>query len=107
MIERRLASRYYFGAIAEIIDLDSHAELVSVTRNLSLSGCFVKTATPFRQGTEVRVRITSSGADFDAIGKVTGMTSEGMGIEFTEVESNDRALLEQWLGMGPVSPPER
>ena len=43
MIERRQASRYYFGAIAEIIDLDSNTELVSVTRNLSLSGCFVKT----------------------------------------------------------------
>jgi hypothetical protein len=102
--ERRQAIRYYFGAIAEIIDLNSRAELVSVTRNLSLSGCFVKTGTPFAQGTEVRVRITSSGADFGAIGKVTGLTPEGMGIEFTELQPNDRALLEKWLGIGNVSP---
>jgi PilZ domain len=103
VIERRQASRYYFGAIAEIIDLGSRRELVSVTRNLSLSGCFVKTATPFPQGTEVRVRIRSSGADFGAIGKVTGMTSEGMGIEFTEVQSIDRALLEKWLRIDNAS----
>jgi hypothetical protein len=49
------------------------------------------------------VRITSSGADFGAIGKVTGITPEDMGIEFTEMQSNDRALLEKWLGIGNVS----
>lgn len=103
MVERRQASRYYFGAIAEIVDLDSQAELVSITRNLSLSGCFVKTGTPFRQGTDVRVRMTSSGEDFSATGKVIAMTPDGMGIEFTEVQSNDRALLEKWLGLGNVS----
>ena len=49
------------------------------------------------------MRISSSGADFCATGKVTGMTPEGMGIEFTEVQANDRALLEKWLGLGNVS----
>jgi hypothetical protein len=29
-IERRGATRYYFGAIAEVIDLDGRGELVSV-----------------------------------------------------------------------------
>ena len=97
-VERRGATRYYFGVIAEVIDLDGRGELVSVTRDLSASGCFVKTTTPFPTGTHVRVRITHSGAEFAAIGNVTAnATPTGMGIVFTEIEVNDRAILERWL----------
>lgn len=70
-LERRGATRYHFGAIAEVSDLDQRGELVSVTRDLSLSGCYVQTTTPFPQGTRVRVRITHSGALFTAAGNAT------------------------------------
>jgi hypothetical protein len=97
--ERRGATRYNFGAIAEVVDLDERGEVVSLTRDLSLSGVFVKTTTPLPTGTRVRVRITHSGAEFAAIGNVTGnVTATGMGIFFTEIEANDRAILEKWLG---------
>lgn len=97
-LERRGATRYNFGAIAEITNIDKPHELVSVTRDLSLSGCFVKTTTPMPQGTRVRVRITHSGGDFAAIGNVTGnVTPTGMGIVFTGIEPSDRAILEKWL----------
>jgi hypothetical protein len=96
--DRRGATRYNFGAIAEVIDLDHTHEVVSLTRDLSLSGCFVKTTIPFREGTRVRVRITHSGAEFAAIGNVTAnVTTTGMGIAFTQIESNDRVTLEKWL----------
>jgi len=75
-VERRGATRYYFGAIAEVIDLDKPGELVSLTRDLSASGCFVKTTTPFPTGTRVRVRITHSGAEFAAIGNVTANVTQ-------------------------------
>jgi hypothetical protein len=101
--ERRRQSQNHFSAIAKVIDLDSQTELVSVTRNLSLSGCLVKTAASLPKGTNVRVRITSSGEDFGAIGKVTGASFEGTSIEFIEIEPNDRALLEKWLGIGSVT----
>jgi hypothetical protein len=97
--ERRGATRYNFGAIAEVVDLDERGEVVSLTRDLSLSGVFVKTTTPLPTGTRVRVRIMHSGAEFAAIGNVTGnVTATGMGIFFTEIEANDRAILEKWLG---------
>jgi hypothetical protein len=97
--ERRGATRYNFGAIAEVIDLDERGDLVSVTRDLSATGCFVKTTTPFPTGKRVRVRITHSGAEFAAIGNVTANVNQtGMGIVFTEIEPNDRAILEKWLG---------
>jgi hypothetical protein len=97
-LERRAATRYNFGAIAEVIDLDEPDELVSLTRDLSSSGCFVLTTTPFPQGTRVRVRIMSSGGEISAIGSVTSnVTPAGMGIAFTHIDSSDRTLLERWL----------
>jgi len=103
---RRGATRYYFAAIAEIIDLEKPGELVSITRDLSTSGCFVKTTTPFPAGTRVRIRITHSGAQVAAIGNVTSNVSPaGMGIAFTEIEPNDRAMLEGWLADPLSNPP--
>ena len=97
-MERRQMTRYDFGAIAEVVDLDSREDMIVVTRDLSFSGCFVKTRTPFRAGTEVRLRIAYGGSDFAASGMVTGhITREGMGIEFTEMGPRDRAIIEEWL----------
>jgi PilZ domain-containing protein len=100
LVDRRQMTRYDFGAIAEVVDLDSRDDMIVVTRDLSLSGCFVKTRTPVPAGTEVRVRITYAGSDFAAIGSVTSnITREGMGIEFVEVEPEDQAIVEGWLGI--------
>jgi PilZ domain len=97
-LERRGATRYNFGAIAEVVDLDGRGEVVSLTRDLSFSGVFVKTTTPLPTGTRVRMRITHSGEDFKGIGEVSGnVTATGMGIVFTEIEPNDQAILEKWL----------
>jgi hypothetical protein len=80
LIERSQMTRYDFGAIAAVVDLNSREDMIVVTRDLSFAGCFVKTRNPFPAGTEVRVRITYSGSDFAAIGKVTGyITPEGSG----------------------------
>jgi hypothetical protein len=101
-------TRYDFGAIAAVIDLDSREDMIVVTRDLSLSGCFVKTRTPFPAGTEVRVRITYAGLDFAAIGSVTeNITREGMGIEFVEIEPEHQAIIEGWLGVSAVDPDGR
>jgi hypothetical protein len=45
------------------------------------------------------VRIEHARAEFTAIARVTdNVTTEGMGIEFIEMELSDRAVLEKWLG---------
>ena len=88
--------RIQFGAIAEVIELEQSHEVVAVTRDLSVSGCFLKTTSPFPERTRVRVRIAHSG---EAIGNVrANVTETGMGIVFTQIEPNDRAILERWLG---------
>jgi len=102
-MERRQMTRYDFGAIAEVIDLDSREDVIVVTRDLSLGGCFVKTRTPLPAGSEVRVRITYAGRDFAATGFVTrDITREGMAIRFTEMGNGDRAIIEQWLDVAAL-----
>jgi hypothetical protein len=102
LIERRQMTRYDFGAIAEVIDLDSREDMIGVTRDLSLSGCFIRAKAPFQKGTAVIVRIRCSGTDFAATGRVTGnITSEGMGIEFLEIQPKDQVTIEQWLDPRP------
>lgn len=100
MSESRQNTRYNFGAIAEVVDLGSREDVIAVTRDLSLSGCFVRTPTPLLKGTEVRITITRPGSDFAAIGSVTGdITAEGMAIEFVEIEPKHQAVIEEWLGL--------
>ena len=98
MIERRGAIRYNFGAVAEVFGLEEPRELVSIAQKLSFSGCFVKTTTPFPEGTRVRVRITHSGGEFVAVGSVTAnVSATGMGVVFTEIEASERAVLGKWM----------
>ena len=97
-IERRRATRHLFGGAAEVINVESQNQLMSLTRDLSLYGCFVTSKAPFPKGTGVRLKITNSKANFSAVGHVAyNLPDEGMGIAFVQVEPKDRAVLEKWL----------
>ena len=101
-IERRRATRHLFGGAAEVINVESQKQLTSLTRDLSLYGCFVTSKAPFPKGTGVRLKITNSKANFSAVGHVAyNLPDEGMGIAFVLVEPKDQAVLEEWLA--PVS----
>jgi hypothetical protein len=101
----RRSDRYAFVATVMVRDLGSRNEQVLITRDLGAGGCFVKTSVPLPRGSRIRVRIAHAGAEFKAIAKVTGnVSAEGMGIEFVEIEANDRAVLQKWLaGETPVN----
>ena len=86
-IERRRATRHLFGETAEVINIESQKQLTSLTRDLSLYGCFVTSKAPFPKGTKVRLKITNSKANFSAVGPVAyNLPGEGMGIAFVQVE---------------------
>jgi hypothetical protein len=94
----RRSDRRSFGATAQVRDLGSRNEQVLLTRDLSAGGCFVKTAAPLPKGSRIRVRIEHAGAKFTAVGRVTdNVSAEGMGVEFIEMEPDDRAILQKWL----------
>ncbi len=94
----RRFTRYNIGATAKVRDVGSRRENVLITRDLSAGGCFVCTGAPLPQGTQIDVRITHRGDEFKALGRVThNVSAQGMGVEFIEVATKDRAILEKWL----------
>jgi PilZ domain-containing protein len=102
-IQRRRATRHLFGGAAEVINVESRRQLISLTRDLSLYGCFVTCKAPFPKGTRVRLKITNSKANFSVVGNVAySLLDEGMGIAFVHVEPNDQVVLEEWLAQASV-----
>ena len=97
-IERRRATRHHFVSAVEVTNVESRKQIVSLTRDLSLCGCFVTVKAPSPKGTRVSLKISNSKANFSAVGNVThNLSDEGMGIEFVQVEAKDQAVLEEWL----------
>ena len=97
-IERRRATRHHFVSAVEVINVESRKQLISLTRNLSLCGCFVTVKVPPLKGTRVSLKISNSKANFSAVGDVThNLFDEGMGIAFVQVGAKDQAVLEEWL----------
>jgi hypothetical protein len=98
---RRRAPRYYLGGVVELTDLDSGRMKVSLVRAVSLYGCFVKTEMPVKETARVALKIAHSGTNFCALGRVVNcvgdQSSRGLGIEFTEMDSNDTKRLETCL----------
>jgi hypothetical protein len=96
--ERRRAPRYQFIADAEVTDVESGAKSKVKTGDLSIGGCFLRVLNPPAEGTEMRVTIFRAGDAFTAVGRVVFVfPNTGMGIVFTEIESNALATLEEWL----------
>src|SRR3981189_1932887 len=96
--ERRRATRHHFVSAVEVINVESRKQLISLTRDLSLCGCFVTVKASSPKGTRVSLKISNSKANFFAVGNVThNLSGEGMGIEFVQVEAKDQAVLEEWM----------
>ena len=73
-------------------------QLAAHTEDLSLFGCFVETLAPFPAGTNVRLRISHSGANLIAQGTVAySRNNGGMGIAFTAIEPSYVSILDAWL----------
>src|SRR5438034_8971392 len=97
-VERRRATRHHFVSSVEVINVESRKQLISLTRDLSLCGCFVTVKASSPKGTRVSLKISNSKANFSAVGNVThNLVDEGMGIEFVQVDAKDQAVLEEWL----------
>jgi PilZ domain-containing protein len=96
--ERRRAPRYQFVAEAELVETASGTKSHGKTGDLSLGGCFLDTLNPAPEGTELLVTISRADRRFSALGRVVFQFPRlGMGVVFTQVESDQLAVLEEWL----------
>jgi PilZ domain len=95
---QRSGLRYSFVATVEVVDSKSGRQVVSETANLSRSGCHVRTGTPFRPGTIVKLTARAKGTTFHSEGKVIySISNEGMGIRFDNIASAEQIILNKWL----------
>jgi PilZ domain len=96
--ERRLAPRYPFIAMAEIIDEKENARKSSQVRDLSLQGCYVEMINPFPEGTSVMIEIYTETEFLEARGRVAYFEpKQGMGLTFSEMPEYFAKTLNRWL----------
>jgi hypothetical protein len=96
--DRRLTPRYSFVADIEVTDVESEARIKGRVKDLSLSGCGVKTFSFFPKGRRVRIKLFHGGGYIEALGTVAyGRLELGMGVEFTSVEAEDERILAGWI----------
>jgi hypothetical protein len=94
----RRALRHPLVVDVEVTDLESGIQIRERTKDLSLYGCGVSTATPFPAGTKVKLEVAYGRKGIVAFGKVIyGRRDIGMGIVFTTIEPDDQKLLEDWF----------
>ena len=82
----------------ELTDIQSEKHTSGHTKDLTLFGCFVETATPFPQDTKVRLKMLRGGKQLFAHGRVTySQPGAGMGIAFVTIEPSSLPVLDAWL----------
>jgi hypothetical protein len=72
--------------------------LTARASDLSVGGCYVEALTPLPVGSEVRVGLHKDNNVIELSGKIVySSPGLGMGIAFTQAETDDQAALEEWL----------
>lgn len=96
-VERRNNLRWACSATAEVLEIQSGANVKARTTDLGPGGCYVDTINTLTAGTLVRVRITLARRNFETEATVMyALPGMGMGLVFTEMAPQDRAILEEW-----------
>jgi hypothetical protein len=96
--KRRIVRRCPFVASAEVTELHSGTLLSARSSELGLGGCYVDALNPFPEGTLVGLRLLRDQGVFEAKARVVYCDPGfGMGVAFTDMTPDQRALLEAWL----------
>jgi hypothetical protein len=106
--DRRVCPRYSFTATAETLDARSRSRISARTSDISVGGCYVDTFCPLPRKTDVKIRISRDGECLDAQAMVVySKIGMGMGLCFTSLEPDQRAMLHRWIaelsGEAPLS----
>jgi hypothetical protein len=96
--DRRYAIRFPFAADAEFLDLETGARSTGVTSDISLGGCFVCASKTWKVNTRVRITLSRKEHKMEALAMVRIVKPRvGMGIEFLDVDTRSRIVLERWI----------
>jgi hypothetical protein len=96
--EKRKFPRFPFSATVEVIDTHADIRIIGRLSDISQSGCYVDTISPFAQGATVSLKITRGSQSFKTLAEVVYSTmGMGMGLLFTTTEPDQLRALGYWL----------
>jgi len=96
--EHRLAPRLPFLTEAEVMEPTTGTWLKTRLSDLSLSGCYVDTLHPLPVGARIRLRVARNKIILEALATVVYSKARlGMGVSFTQLSSEQKSILENWL----------
>ena len=96
--DRRRSPRFKCAGSAEFTAEDSNVRMWGTLTDISLRGCYVEMSTTFPVDTKVALALDALGIRFRARGTVRiSYPFLGMGILMTEIEPDQKVLLEQLL----------
>jgi hypothetical protein len=103
--DRRRSPRFRCAGSAEFTAQDSNVRMWGTMTDISLRGCYVEMTTTFPVDTKVDLVLEAMGIRFRAQGVIRiSYPFLGMGILFTEIVADQKALLERLLSaLGKVS----
>lgn len=96
--ERRGANRAPFIAPVDLVDVRTGTRIQARTSDLSAHGCYIDTLNPLQVGSMVRLQIHRADKVLDAIAHVSSRhAGSGMGLVFSELSAQQKAMLGMWL----------
>src|SRR5262249_25639381 len=97
--DRRLSPRFALILVASVSDLSGVRRIAARTSDVSRTGCYIDTLTPFAKGTTVSVRLSRGDEKFECLATVMYVSSGvGMGLQFEDsIAIYKLAVLDGWL----------
>jgi hypothetical protein len=103
--DKRKSPRYPCEGNARIQEVGNPTATWAKFADISMHGCYVETATPFRSGTSLTLKLDANNYHIEATGEVRVVYSGlGMGISFIKMSDEDRARLRELVrSISPAS----
>jgi hypothetical protein len=97
LLDQRCTVRYPFSLTAEILDLETGTRLGGVTSDLSLRGCFVRTASHLEVRARVRLTLARKKQKVEIFAETRRAAQTGMALEFLDIDPISNAILRSWI----------
>jgi hypothetical protein len=103
--DKRKSPRYKCEGSARIQEAGSTAATWAKFADISMHGCYIETATPFRSGTLLTLKLDANNYRIEAAGEVRIVYSGlGMGVSFVKMSEEDRSRLRELVrSISPAS----
>jgi hypothetical protein len=103
--DKRKSPRYKCEGSARIQEVGSTVATWAKFADISMHGCYIETATPFRSGAVLTLKLDANGFRMEATGEVRVVYSGlGMGVSFVKMSEEDRGHLRELVrSISPAS----